>query len=85
MSEPAHLECHNALAMHNQLRVPSLMYVELLGAIIIKSIREREKGKERYPSFGLGLENFSGHITPAVLGKRRFTHDYTVVIHPLQL
>lgn len=54
--------------------VPSLTYIELLGAIVIKSIREREK--ERYPSFGLGLENFSGHITPAVSGKSKFTHDY---------
>lgn len=56
--------------------VPSLMYVQLLDAIAIKSINEEGKWKERYLSFGLGLENFTGHITPGVLGKSRFTHDY---------
>lgn len=73
MSEHADLECHNAQAMHNQLcSFSNARWI--VGTIVIKSVREREKGKERYPSFGLGLENFSGHITPAVLGKSRFTH-----------
>lgn len=45
------------------------MYVELLEAISIKSIKEGGKEKERYIVFGLGLENFTGHITPAVLGR----------------
>lgn len=33
--------------------------------------------------FGLGLEKFPGHLTPAVLGKSRFTLDY--YSHPFQL
>lgn len=59
------------------------MYVELLEAISIKSIKEGGKEKERYIVFGLGLENFTGHITPAVLGKSGFTLDY--YSHPFQL
>lgn len=52
------------------------MYVELLEAISIKSIKDRRWEREKYHVFGLGLENFTGHITAAVLGKSRFTLDY---------
>lgn len=57
--------------------------MELLEAISIKSIKEGGKETERYHVFGLGLENFTGHITPVVLGESRFTLDY--YSHPFQL
>lgn len=82
MSEHAHLECHNAQAMHNQL-CSNAHWIAWSNCYEVK--REREKGKERYPSFGPGLENFSGRITPAVLGKSRFTHDYCSYPSPLAL
>jgi len=45
-------------------------------AISIKSIKEGGKKRERYHVFGLGLENFIGHIAPVVSSKSRFTFDY---------
>jgi len=56
--------------------LPSLIYVELLEAISIKSIKESGKKRERYHGFSLRQGNFTGHITPAVLGKSRFSLDY---------
>lgn len=47
VSDNAHLDCHNAQATHClSCFLPSLMYVELLKAISIKSINEEgRKGK----------------------------------------